>query len=373
MGGAEYQAHLLIERLVSLNLFDIHYIARNVEENWQPEGYTVHRIARRQRFGGAFFPDAVALWKILREVDPDVIYQRVGCAYTGIAAHYASLTGARLIWHVALDRDVTPHRWRWTRRAPLVAIDRWLLEYGLRNAHAIVVQTREQARLLCANYGRSPVAVIGNFHPGHASTIEKPASPVRVCWIANMKAAKRPDVFLRLARELGDLGNVEFVMAGRMLPDHRAAADLRAQIAHLRNLRYLGEQPVEEVNALLARSHVVVNTSACEGLSNVFIQAWLREVPVISLDVNPDGALDGERHGFCADGSYPALRDYVRRVVLDGELRRAMGVQARAFAEESFGMGNVDRLVRVLDPRWVRPGSVDHAHATASQPRITST
>ena len=53
----------------------------------------------------------------------------------------------------------------------------------------------------------------------------------------------------------------------------------------------------EDVNKLLERSHLLVNTSKWEGFSNTFIQAWMRSVPVMTLGVNPDGLLDNSYLG----------------------------------------------------------------------------
>jgi hypothetical protein len=66
---------------------------------------------------------------------------------------------------------------------------------------------------------------------------------------------------------------------------------LLSQIRRMENLDLLGEVPLEEVNAQLAAGHLFVNTSKTEGFPNTFIQAWMRRVPTLSLDVDPDGIL----------------------------------------------------------------------------------
>lgn len=348
MGGAEYQAKLLVERLLALNLFEVHYAARNVCPMYRPDGYSIQQIAPRRRFAGAFFSDAPALWRLLKRLKPDIVYQRVGCAYTGVAAHYARSFRRRMVWHVSSDRDVMPMGWRRARRRPLQGVDKLLLEYGARRADAVIVQSRVQGELLQHHYARSPTAQIGNFHPVPSQIVAKDTDVLRVCWIASMKPLKRPEIFLRLAQDLRDQPGVEFVMAGAPPAQPERCRQLQAQISDTANLRCLGLQSTEAVNDLLARSHLLVNTSEYEGFSNTFIQAWLREVPVLSLLVNPDGVFDGGRLGFCADGHYEELLSSVRRCIRDQELRTAVGRRARRHAEENFAEGNVDRLIRVL-------------------------
>ena len=62
-------------------------------------------------------------------------------------------------------------------------------------------------------------------------------------------------------------------------------ASLMRSIEATPNLEYLGQRTHAEVNELLARAHIFVNTSTHEGFPNTFIQAWLREVAVVSLSV----------------------------------------------------------------------------------------
>ena len=47
------------------------------------------------------FWDSVVLYRALEQLEPDVVMQRVACAYTGVAAFYCARHGASLIWHVS--------------------------------------------------------------------------------------------------------------------------------------------------------------------------------------------------------------------------------------------------------------------------------
>ena len=55
---------------------------------------------------------------------------------------------------------------------------------------------------------------------------------------------------------------------------------------------------MDETNREISQAHVLVNTSLYEGFPNTFIQAWLRAVPTISLNVDPDGVIEGRAWDF---------------------------------------------------------------------------
>jgi glycosyltransferase involved in cell wall biosynthesis len=114
-------------------------------------------------------------------------------------------------------------------------------------------------------------------------------------------------------------------------------AALMSSIKALPNLEYLGAQSQEFVNELLARSHVFVNTSLHEGFANTFIQAWMREVPVVSLNVNPDDVFGRAQVGVHA-GTEEELHRAVRMLLTDPAMRRQFASASRtyAFRQHSF-------------------------------------
>ena len=118
-------------------------------------------------------------------------------------------------------------------------------------------------------------------------------------------------------------------------------------IAAVPNLRHVGVLSQEDVNDTLCGSSLLVNTSHYEGFSNTFIQAWMRGIPVVSLNVNPDGLLDGQGIGLVC-GTEEALYQNVKRLLDNPQLVRTMGERSRAFAIKEFSEANIDRIATLL-------------------------
>jgi glycosyltransferase involved in cell wall biosynthesis len=357
-GGSEYQISLIIDALVASDRYEVHYLTHFVDERERSRNYQVARIGNGgpiPRLG--YMMDAPALCRKLSEIDPSVIYQRVACAYTGICAAYARRRSIPLLWHVAHDTDVSPQLLDPGRNIVRVRLEKWAVDFGARHASHIIVQTQHQAELLKKNFDRAAEAVIPNFHPPVEEVIDK-SGPLTVIWIANLKPWKRPEVFVRLARALSAYPQIRFVMVGAPAPkarNQRWQEPLMRDIETTGNLRYVGPKSLAEVNELLARAHIFVNTSVYEGFPNTFIQAWLRDVAVISLSVDPDMVL-GQRHVGILAQSESELAAAVRMMADDPDVRAGYVKRGRDHAIARHSMGNAQELIRLID-RLRRPST----------------
>ena len=349
MGGAEYQAKCFIEHLVELQEYEIFYLTRRFDPSYSPAGYRVIRIANGKGFGryGLFF-DMLPLMRLLHRIQPDVIFLRSGCAYAAIAAHYANKMSCRLLWHIGSDRDVVPFQSDGRLGDINRYIDKKLVEYGIRHCKNITVQTHQQGQLLRKNYGRSPSGIIPNFHPLPTERIAK-EDPFKIVWVANFKHLKQPELFVQLAKDLHASGEkVQCIMIGA--PSHSYPAWQRAlerEISEVPNLSYYGRKSIEEVNLILAKSHLLVNTSLYEGLPNTFIQAWMRKVPVVSLHVDPDGVISSKSIGYCV-GDYSEMFKKLVELINDSLLRDQMGKLAQSFAFEEYSKENIRLLMNFI-------------------------
>ncbi len=325
---------------------DVCYLAAHVEPTYRPSGYQVVRIGPPNplRKYGLFF-DAPHLYAKLRRLRPSIVFQQVGCAYTGVAAWYAKQHDCPMVWRISSDASLDSPWPSWWRR-PHAYLETYLLRLGIRHATSIVAQTHHQLALLEKNFQRSDAVVIRNFHPAPQEKLEK-SGVFRVVWVANLKRLKQPEVFLRLAQRFKRRRDVQFIVIGGEGDDPRWVSNIKEQLRELGNVDYRGRLSQDEVNAILSSAHVLVNTSVYEGFPNVFVQAWMREVAVLSLVVDPDGVLSKRGLGRLAGSEQQLATDLAELMENPGQLSRITEA-ARAYALRYHSTQNTAQLVELI-------------------------
>jgi len=346
IGGAQYQAELIAQALYETGEYFVYVLTRWSAPGFSSSAYQLVNFSNGLTRRGRFLMDLPGLYRALKRIGPDIIYQRVGCTFTGLVAYYSERHPCTSVWHVASDRDVNSGL-NVHHAGILHRIERKIFEYGLRNVDRVVVQTYDQARMLQENYGRKADGLVRNFHPLPETPVSKPQVKY-VVWIGNLKKLKCPDLFIGLAEALADMDGVRFIMIGLPANDAAWQEQMEGRIGRAGNLDYVGPKTAAEVHSYLEDAALLVNTSIWEGFSNTFIEAWMRCVPVITLDVNPDNLLYEHGIGECTKNVDSLVRT-VRSYLLDNNLRAESARKARRFAEENHSMKNADRLMEIFE------------------------
>jgi len=206
-----------------------------------------------------------------------------------VGIHYAKLHKIPMVLHIASQRNVEKLNCQHGIKGIFDFLYQTIAKYVIRNANKIICQAQYQNMLLQSNYGRSCNIILPNFHPIPEDTIKK-SLPAKIVWIANIKQLKQPELFVELAETFQDNDSTKFIMIGR--PASGAwQRRLFERMNRLSNLAYRGELSIDEVNEVLSESHIFVNTSRYEGFPNTYIQAWMRKVPVVALNFDPDDVI----------------------------------------------------------------------------------
>jgi glycosyltransferase involved in cell wall biosynthesis len=167
------------------------------------------------------------------------------------------------------------------------------------------VQNSTQERDCLAHYHRQPVLIPSYYEVPQSSLgrslAERPHGDY-ILWVAAMRPGKRAELVFDLARRLP---HRRFVMIGGAAGSDGTSIEyyeqLRAQALQLPNVEFLGFLPLTEVEPWFDQARLVLNTSASEGMPNIFLQAWARGVPTVAF-------IDVAAH--LADGPvYPVVAD----------------------------------------------------------------
>src|SRR4029079_16536325 len=159
-------------------------------------------------------------------------------------------------------------------------------------------------------------------------------------WIGRLMPYKQPLEYVRLAQALPDTRFRMVFEEGEDDPEEeravsrRMVAELRSAARRLPNLELIGQVRRDRVLHLIERSFAVVSTSTHEGMPNVFLEAWARSVPVLSLQCDPGGQIKARGAGRTAGGSHSELVRIADLVSRDQSLRRELGRNGRRYVNQ---------------------------------------
>ena len=288
MGGAELQQTLIATELARRG-FPVSMISHDYgqEEGAVVDGVKVHKMyapdagIRVVRF---VYPRLTSLWQALKRADADIYYQRTAACATGFLAAFCRANDRRSIFAGASDVDFMPGM-----ESITYARDRWIFAYGVRNVDAIFAQNPCQQENVRKNYGREAVLIPNCYRAPDG--MGRGRRDGYVLWVANVRAQKRPEFLIEIARRLPQH---RFVVVGGSDSDRKSleyANAIRARLAELPNVQVNKFVPFHEAERIFDGARVVLNTSTYEGFPNTFLQAWARGIPTVSF------VDTGSRHG----------------------------------------------------------------------------
>lgn len=338
IGGVERQTTLLARWLANRG----HDVSMVTWDEGQPDGIVldgvrVYKTCRRDegvpgiRF---FIPRWARLNAALRRADAQIHYQNCGEYVTGQVAIWSRIHRRKFVYSVASDPDCVPD-------LPLMKSlrEKVLYRYGLRNADRVIVQTRNQQRLLGKGFGIESV-IIPMPCPGPEQREYAPPIPPsdgngRILWIGRIDRVKRPDRFLDVVEACPGL---EFDLVG---PDggDPYSRDIFKRAACYPNLRVHGGVPREDVPLFYRNAACLCSTSDAEGFPNTFLEAWSYGVPVVST-IDPDDLILEKGLGSVAR-NVPELVAALRGMTASPERWKGMSDRARVYFLETHDISDV--------------------------------
>lgn len=281
------------------------------------------RPYRRDKVGRAL--EGPAIWGALRAANADVYLVRGSSVNVAVIAAFAAVHRRGLIFSAANDFDLQPTPIHDSRRKHDIYIR------ALRRADAIVVQGERQ-RQLAERLARATQEVL--FIPSFSEEVEPSSTPPRqFLWVSRLAEYKQPLEYLRLAREMPE-ARFTMVATSGVEDDSSLRAQLEREAASLDNVELLGTLRRDDLMTKIAESVAIVSTSTWEGMPNVFLEAWARSVPALTLSFDPDGLIAGRGLGISAEGSWEEFVAGARLLWGDADARRRLGGNGQAYIRE---------------------------------------
>ena len=351
IGGSELQCDLFARGLLALG-HHVTYVAMHSVDGPRSGGADAEHPYAVVRLGGAMARDADAVARAVRDARADVVYWRYGRELLDAVVARLSDAPQRIPVVLAVAHVDDVSRWP-TGPLPRGGVRDLLADLRRRAAHrrswraftstdGVAAIAAQRADFL----DRVPVEFQRHIPNVVDSTPESFAWPrPYVAWVANLKARKRPEHIVPLARALAEHG-VDLVVAGALQdPRYRG---LTTPDSALPNFHPVGPLAVARASGLIAGARCLAVTSRPEGLSNAMIQAWWHGVPTVSLDYDPDGAIAEHALGAVCAGDGEAFRATVAAFATDAPRRDAAGAAARTYARERFALERNVGLLEVL-------------------------
>lgn len=352
-GGAELQLYQIAKLMVQQGN-SVYIVTDSLNYNpglykWKEEGIELYKL----KTSHIFLKYYLAPMFLFKKINASVYVSR-GLFYSFAVSLFARLYKKKSVYMVAHINDC--------RCFMVLSLFKKLSEfnikhcfityinqYGMRIADTVVAQSVNQKHFLMKNFGLKSV-IIKSGLPVIVKPSQKVNPPV-VLWLASLKRWKQAEIFIQLARHCQNL-NCKFILAGRPT-DKGYLKKIHSMLKGLSNIEYIGEINVEKSTELIGGASLFVNTSKYEGFPNTFIQAWMRQIPTVSLNVDPDDVIKKNKLGFHSKSFEQLVRD-VKFLIINRSAREEMGKNARRYAIRNHDINKImpeyielfDRLIK---------------------------
>jgi glycosyltransferase involved in cell wall biosynthesis len=297
-GGAEVDLYLLATELAKDSRFSISFVVGDYGQpgTEQIEGVTLYKSLN---VNNNLFLHSQKIWKALKKANAD-IYMSEACSLgTTLNAFFCKVNNKVFIYRTAHTRETDGSYFQQNKLRGI------FVKWAFRQAKQLITQNDEDVRNISSTLGLSSI-VIRNACRISLTLPEKDGS---ILWVGRSLPIKRPDLFFKLARQFPNKPFVMICTQGSKDGNYDA---LSKEAESIKNLRFLPYVSFHEIDTWFERASIFVSTSDSEGFPNTFVQSCKAGIPILSLNVNPDGFLDKYHCGYCAEGNWLFFTEKLR-------------------------------------------------------------
>ncbi|MDN3492049.1 glycosyltransferase [Winogradskyella bathintestinalis] len=292
------------------------------------------KMSRKKRLS-IVFETINSIYYIVK-VRPEIILFRGASRNLYIVSKICALFKVKLVFMGASDVNFTLGKENVSGRS----YNKKLYRKGLKNTQYFAVQNKMQADNLFKNYNKESIC-IPNIWQEKSNAVD---TKELIIWVGNFRSLKRPYWFVNLSKKIS---TEQFTMAGFPVNKklYAACSDHSNRIS---NLDFLGPISFQESEALFDRAKLLICTSEYEGFPNTFLQAWSRNIPVIST-VDPSNLI-AENNLGCFVESEDELSNKLQVLMKNEKLFSKMEASiAEYFRDNHNQEAYLNRLLKYIE------------------------
>jgi len=228
------------------------------------------------------------------------------------------------------------------------AASRKALVWALRRCDGVYGSSASVAARLRSGAGLPRAEVFHGGAPVRAEARPDPAAPPLIVWMGRLVPQKDPAALIRVAARLKASGHrFEAAMIGSAHKGSAYGEEMRRLASSLRVedvVRLPGFLDDREVNALLDRASIGVQTSCTEGFSMAVVEQMMAGLAVVATDVGDTGDVVDEETGILIPpGNDDALAAALELLLSDSKSRAEIG---RAGRRRAIELGSFEAMAR---------------------------
>jgi len=275
---------------------------------------------------------AYIIYKKMKAVNADIYFYRAGSP--GVIPIFVKLLHKKIIKSIASDAEVTGEiiirKNNWA--SFLEKMGNWI---DIKLSNVVVSQNNFQKSELKKIFKVESVVIKNAFYiPPHVIT-----DCVADCllWVGTIRSVKQPHLFLEVAKHFP---NYKFILIGGEGENLELFRNIQNTAKKISNLDFIGFVSHDKIFDYYNESILLINTSKTEGFPNIFLEAWLSSIPVVSLNIDPDGIISKYKLGYHSK-TFNQMLDDIKTLLKDKELRKMMGENGRKYVEENHDIKKI--------------------------------
>jgi len=334
VGGAEIQQVELAKELKRRG-YEISFITygENLKDVEQIDGIEVVPAYNRGEVNNlSSLNKALCVWRKMKEVDADIYFHRAGCP--GIISIFGRFHQKGAINSISSNIEVTSklNLKKDTIGQIFGKIGNWL---DIKLSDIVVSQSLFQKSKLKNRFKVESLIIRNAFEIPPQADIVRPDG--FVLWVGTIRKVKQPSLFLKIAEHFPER---KFLMIGGVGESLELFEEIKNASNEIQNLQFEGFVARDKIFDYYKKAILLVNTSKTEGFPNVFLEAWLCFLPVVSLNADPDGIISKYDLGYHSETFNRMIND-IKNLLENKESREKMGKNGRKYVETYHDVGSI--------------------------------